>query len=39
MITFAKWCALGLALLLPGSFVVLAFVWLYRRAFADPLGR
>lgn len=29
--TMAKWCAGALVLLLPGSFVVLAVLWLYRR--------
>lgn len=29
--TVAKWCAYALALLLPGSFVVLPLLWLYRR--------
>lgn len=29
--TLAKWCAYALALSLPGSFVVLALLWLYRR--------
>lgn len=28
--TLAIWCACVLALLLPGSFVVLALLWLYR---------
>ena len=27
----AKWCTCALALLLPGSFVVVALLWLYRR--------
>jgi len=27
----AKWCACALVLLLPGSFVVLPLLWLYRR--------
>jgi hypothetical protein len=27
----AKWCAGALVLVLPGSFVVLALLWLYRR--------
>ena len=29
--TLAKWCACALVLLLPGSFIVLALLWLYRR--------
>jgi len=31
MFQIAKWCAYALVLLLPGSFVVLALLWLYRR--------
>ena len=31
MLHVAKWCAYALVLLLPGSFVVLALLWLYRR--------
>ena len=29
--TLAKWCAYALVLLLPGSFIVLAVLWFYRR--------
>lgn len=29
--TFAKWCGCLLVLLLPGSFIVLAFLWFFRR--------
>ena len=29
--TFARWCAYALVLVLPGSFEVLALLWLYRR--------
>ena len=29
--TFGKWCAYLLVLLMPGSFEVLALLWLYRR--------
>ena len=29
--TLVKWCACALVLLVPGSFVVLALLWLYRR--------
>jgi hypothetical protein len=29
--TLAKWCACALVLLIPGSFVVVALLWFYRR--------
>ena len=40
--TFANWCVYALVLLMPGSFEVLALLWLYRRlrgAFADRYSR
>jgi hypothetical protein len=36
--TLAKFCACVLALLLPGSFIVLPLIWLYR-LFTSPAER